>query len=218
MANSDVWKDISSYIKVFTSVNFDEVPDSPGIYAWFYPINPPTDDIGDLEVELTSILNYDSKLEGEKKNKGKVQFNWKDLEVEVSEKSKKEFPSLAKDEWDKLTKDPDAFRNLQKIMLVASILMPPLYIGKTNDLRVRCRQHRNSSKQEENNFHNRFENFTKNKKLNNGKGFLTTKVEDLIFVCIKTDTIGNLGDDESSTEVLLEEIFKLIATPPYGKH
>ena len=103
-------------------------------------------------------------------------------------------------------------------MLVASILMPPLYIGKTNDLRVRCRQHRSSSKQEENNFHNRFENFTRNKKLNNGKEFLTTKVEDLIFVCIKTDTIGNLGGDESSTEVLLEEIFKLIATPPYGKH
>jgi len=218
MANSDVWRDINSYIKVYTSVNFSEVPSSPGIYAWFYPITPPTKNIEDLEVELSSILNYDSKLEGEKKNKGNIEFNWKNLEVTVSEESKKTIKTTTKNQWNILKEDKESFRNLEKIMLVASILMPPLYIGKTNNLNVRCRQHRTSSINDENNFHNRFESFTTKKILKNNKSFIHQKVEDLIFVCIKTDNIGVLSDDEIDSEQLLEEILKLLASPPYGKY
>ena len=70
---------------------------------------------------------------------------------------------------------------------------------------------------DENNFHNRFEEFTKNKILKNGKKFLHQNIEDLIFVCIKTDTFENLGKSDTNFEEILEEIFKLLANPPFGK-
>ena len=218
MANSDVWKDISSYIEVYTSVTFDKVPVVPGVYAWFYPITPPSKNIEDLEVELSTILNYDSKLEGEKRGKGNIEFNWKNLEVNVSEEPKKDFPDIAKQQWDEFKQDNNIYRDLQKIMYVASILMPPLYIGKTNNLRVRCRQHRTSTNEEKNSFRNRFETFTKDKLLKNDKNFRYRRVEDLIFVCIRTDTLGGIENSGTNSEVLLEEIFKLLANPPYGKY
>lgn len=218
MANSDVWKNISSYIQVYTSVTFDKIPQVPGVYAWFYPITPPSKEINDLEIELSSILNYDSKLKGEKNSKGDVEFNWKKIEVSLSEKPNKEFTSNAKNQWDQFKNDKNIFRDLQKIMLVASILMPPLYIGKTQNLRERCRQHRRSNDNDSNNFNNRFEEFTKNKKLKNGKEFLYKKVEELIFVCIRTDSLGGIENSETNSEELLEEIFKLLANPPFGKY
>ena len=88
MPLSDVWLDISSYIKVYTSINFDEVPSSPGVYAWYYPIKLPSKNIEDLGVELSSILNYDSELKSEKIKKGNIKFNWTDIEVRISEEQK----------------------------------------------------------------------------------------------------------------------------------
>ena len=217
MPLSDVWLDISSYIKVYTSVNFDEVPSSPGVYAWYYPIKLPSKNIEDLGFELSSILNYDSKLKSEKNSKANIEFNWKDIEVRVSEDHKYKFPPGVKKHWEKLIIDEKSLYSLEQVMLLASILMPPLYIGKTNNLNVRCRQHRISINTDENNFHNRFEEFTKNKILKNGKKFLHQNIEDLIFVCIKTDTFENLGKSDTNFEEILEEIFKLLANPPFGK-
>ena len=215
MPLSDVWLDISSYIKVYTSVNFDEVPSSPGVYAWYYPIKLPSKNIEDLGFELSSILNYDSKLKSEKNSKANIEFNWKDIEVRVSEDHKYKFPPGVKKHWEKLIIDEKSLYSLEQVMLLASILMPPLYIGKTNNLNVRCRQHRISANTDENNFHNRFEEFTKNKKLNNEKKFLSNEIEDLIFVCIKTDTFENIEKNDTKFEEILEEIFKLLAKPPF---
>ena len=73
MSLSDVWRDITQYIDVYTSRNFEDVPACPGVYAWFYPIMLPSMNIEDLGIELTSILNYDSTLEGEQKNEAEIQ-------------------------------------------------------------------------------------------------------------------------------------------------
>lgn len=218
MPMDDVWRDVSNYINIYTSRNFDDVPDRPGVYAWFYPIELPSMDIDDLAVELSSILNYDSKLKDEPSGHTKIPFNWKDTEVNVSEVPHCKVPSHAYDKWDKISKDKESLLHLRKIMLVSSILMPPLYVGKTNNLLRRCNEHRSSSK-DKNGFHNRFEEYTKTKKLINGKGFNSKTVEDLIFVCIKTDFNESHKDleEDGKFEDLLEEILKIIAKPPYGE-
>jgi hypothetical protein len=216
MALSDVWRDISSYIQVYTSNNFEEVPASPGIYAWYYPIKLPSMDINELGEELSSVLNYDSTLKGGKSKTGKIDFNWKKIEINLAEKHSNKFPPGILNKWNELSKNTKLVDDLEKIMLVGSILMPPLYIGKTNNLNLRCHRHRTSSSSEENNFHNRFEQFAKGEALNK-KNLLTHNIEDLIFVCIKTDKLEISGNLDTNSEELLEEIFKLYARPPYGE-
>ena len=211
---SDVWRDISKYISIYTSTNFDEIPPCPGIYAWFYPLKVSSKNIEKLGIELSSILNYDSKLEGEQRNKAKINYNWKDIEVIASEEYKHSLPPKAIKQWDNVVQDGDLFYKLRQLMLVSSILMPPLYIGKTNDLQRRCRDHRMGSNQEIGTFQSRFEKFTREKKLINDVEFSTKSVDDLIFVCIRTDM---LESENTDFEELLEEIFKIYSRPPYGK-
>jgi|LWDU01.1.fsa_nt_gi hypothetical protein len=219
MPIDDVWRDISKYINIYTSKNFDDVPSKPGVYAWFYPIELPSMNIGDLAVELSSILNYDSKLKDEPCNKEVIPFNWKDTEVRIKEIPHSRFSDATHKKWDNMSKDKKSLLHFRKIMLVSSILMPPLYVGKTNNLLRRCNEHRNSG-EDKNGFHNRFEEYTKNKKLVNGREFNSKTVEDLIFVCIKTDLNESheiLEKDENFFSELLEEILKVIAKPPYGE-
>lgn len=219
MPINDVWRDISKYINIYTSRNFDDVPSKPGVYAWFYPIELPSMNIGDLAVELSSILNYDSKLKDEPCNKKVIPFNWKDTEVRIKEIPHSRFDKKIIEKWDKMSEDEVSLLHFRKIMLVSSILMPPLYVGKTNNLLRRCNEHRNSGN-DKNGFHNRFEEYTKNKKLTNDRGFHSKTVEDLIFVCIKTDFNEShkiLEDDELFFSDLLEGILKVLAKPPYGE-
>jgi len=217
VALSDVWGDISSYIQVYTARNFDDVPSSPGIYAWYYPIKLPSSNIEDLSLELSSVLNYDSKLKSDKDRMGNIEFNWKNIEVNLKEKHNDSFPPRIKEHWEEFKNDEQSIKELERMMLVGSILMPPLYIGKTNNLNIRCRQHRSNTNFDENNFHTRFENYMKNKVLENQEQHLTQYVEDLIFVCIKTDAFENTEKDNTKSEEILEEIFKIFARPPYSE-
>jgi hypothetical protein len=216
MAINDVWRDISKYINVYTSKNFDEVPEVPGVYAWFYPIELPSKDIGDLSLELTSILNYDSGVKDSVSGSADIAFNWKTTKVKISEESNVKLKSSSKQTWDKLISDEESFLDFRKILLASSILMPPLYIGKTNNLLRRCIEHRKGSG-DKNEFHTRFEQYTETKILENGKKFGTQKVEDLLFVCIRTSASSLDDNKENGTEELLENILQLIAKPPYSR-
>ena len=216
MSLDDVWRDVSKYISVYTSRNFDAVPSAPGVYAWFYPIELPSRDVKDLAIELSSILNYDSKIQDTFSSEAYVDFNWKRTKVSVSEESNASLSSTSKQEWDRIVSNGEDLQDFRKILLASSILMPPLYIGKTNNLLRRCIEHRKGT-DNKNEFHSRFESFTQNKELENGKNFLSQNVDDLIFVCIRTDLINNRTNYESNVEELLENILQLIAKPPYSR-
>jgi len=220
MAINDVWRDISQYINIYTSRNFDEVPSSPGVYAWFYPIELPSTNINDLSLELASILDYDSKIKGNISGEADIEFNWKKTKIQVSEESNVNLKKSSEEKWNDVISDEESCLNFRKTLLASSILMPPLYIGKTNNLLRRCIEHRKGSgtkSKHKNEFHSRFEQYTQNKVLENGKKFNSQKVEDLIFVCIRTDTNESNQDNENNTEELLENILQLIAKPPYSR-
>ena len=98
------------------------------------------------------------------------------------------------------------------ILLVSSILMPPLYIGKTKNLRQRCIQHQNLSC-EQNSFSKRFYDYAQENSLG------SKSVKDLIFVCIKTDEINSNSDQVGKDyfEELIEEVLKISAKPVFGR-
>jgi hypothetical protein len=83
----------------------------------------------------------------------------------------------------------------------------------------RCIEHRkgSGSSEDKNEFHTRFEEYTKTKILENGKNFYTNEVEDLIFVCIRASASSLDDNKENGIEELLENILQVIAKPPYSR-
>ena len=211
MSINDVWRRIDRHLGVYVDGRFDEVPASPGVYAWFYPLKVPAHDLDNLINELRNVFSYDAILEREGIIESAVDLNWETILFGVSKQNRaKGVPNGIYEEWKCLLDKPEEFKEFRKALMGASLLMPPLYIGKATVLRNRCSQHL-VGKKDKSGFKKRFENFAIDNKL-------TTKfVKDLIFVCIQTkykEQNSNHGYDNSQS--LLEEILKLSAKPPYG--
>src|SRR5262249_51125150 len=107
-------------------------------------------------------------------------------------------------------KNDDTFVNFQQCLLKASIFMPPLYVGKADNLNTRCSQH--ISGVGSNTFHARFEDFARRLELP-----LRT-VRQLVFVCVRTRLAADEDVDPTSGQIheLIEAIMKSICGPPYG--
>ena len=90
--------------------------------------------------------------------------------------------------------------------------MPPLYVGRTNNLKQRYLQHAQPVDPNRNSFHSRFtECVTKLE--------LKISVNDLLFVCITTpnELRKALGDsDESEPNLLIEQIMMQFCRPPFS--
>jgi len=214
MRVSDVWRQIDRHIDVFTKDNFDLVPDSSGIYAWFYPLKVTGYDLEELIEDLSRVSNYDAKNESSPTQTQYFNFNWSKSKITLEQSHiNKKIPENVYNAWNKLIEgeNKEEFFILRKQLMSASILMPPLYIGKATNLRERCYQHRNKNNDCGSNFKIRFENFAKE------NDFKTKKVEDLIFVCIKTEEKDEYDNSFHNTRSIVEEILKAVAKPPYGK-
>ncbi len=205
----DVWRDFSKYISVYTKKNFDEVPRKPGVYAWFYPILLPGENRESITKDVTTALNYDSIGKDIPQKEEDFKFAWEKTKVRISNHPNYEHSDTLESKWNDLIGNDESALHLEKILLVSSILMPPLYIGKANNLNVRCSQHVNTS--DDSSFRHRFESYTEKSKL------YTQTVRDLIFVCIKTNEFGNEDENDEELQLSIEEILKFIGKPPYGR-
>ena len=91
----------------------------------------------------------------------------------------------------------------------ASLLMPPLYVGKADNLRVRYTQHVEGAGPEANVFHTRFTTFARSVGL-------PLTVSDLLFVCIRTDPDTDRALRDANVNELLEHILMQLCQPPFS--
>jgi len=212
---NDVWRDLDKNIHVFQKTNFDDIPDTSGVYAWFYPIKVKSLELDKLFDEINKVYFYDSLKAGPPHDTVSIDFSWRKIEIDVCEKTNQTSSNLPQDiytSWETISKNDEKFTILRKILMASSILMPPLYVGKAKRLDERCRQHR-KSRGEKGTFKTRFEEYAKNMNLS------VQSVDELIFVCVYTSDIGdedNLNDSYDNPRSLVEEILKRAARPPYG--
>ena len=131
----------------------------------------------------------------------------------MSQKIKSSEPALTADEEVPVT--PSLVRGVAAILAALKTLNGspgvyrmidaedhPLYVGKAQNLRVRCNAHLNKS-----GFKKRFESYAREEK------FPFTETKNLLLVTIKTEIVA---ERDAEIKDLVEEILKLVGRPPYG--
>ena len=167
------------------------------IYIWYR---------NELSNDIENIYLYDAKYKGQPEIKEVLPLTWRKLVINIKEEpNREEIEQGIYNEWENIIEDDKKFEKFRELLLAASILMPPLYIGKTTNLYARCQNHLSGGDADKNNFKKRFENYAEEMKIGD------KLVQNLIFACIYID--DNLGDEAHS---LLEGILKISAKPPYG--
>lgn len=205
---NDVWRNVNKEIGFYTNETFEAVPSSPGVYAWFYPLRITSENLNDFIEEVQLVLNYDCRKQGKLWRETTIDIGWDELFQRIEFKVKKDiFNSELTKIWSDTYQNRAEFDELRKVIMRASIFLPPLYVGKTKNLKTRCFQHING-RNDDNNFHTRFEKYAIKNNTNN------RRVSDLLFVSIQTK-------DESAqstrTEELVELILKHLSKPKYSE-
>lgn len=210
---SDVWLNVSKKIKFFTKETKNLIPERAGIYAWFIPLWLYKKDISELVDVLNKIMLYDSSCCGEPKKSVKIPFNWDQIEIDLKKAYKYTImpDSVLKKKWDEVIADEESKNAISQILMEASIFMPPLYVGKTRNLKQRYFQHIDGSPYKKNDFHNRFTEHLK--KL---ASEIPLTINDLLFACIFTDQKSNeiLASEEINS--FIETIMLKICKPIFS--
>lgn len=213
MVLNDVWRSIGSDVGFFYEANFVDVPSAPGVYAWFYPLrvlSRSVDDLFQLVGSVQALLNYDAIAPGVQRH-GEIPFAWWTFVLACTRRPK----ALTLSEpiqraWAQITATDESFAEFQQALLKASIFMPPLYVGKADNLNTRCVQHL-VGVLGANDFHSRFEEFAR------GLALPIRSVRQLIFACVRTGTLNDAPQEgRGPVHELIESIMKSICAPPYG--
>lgn len=209
MRLNDIWRKVNAEIGFYTSETFANIPAAPGVYAWFYPLRIVTKDLNAFMNEINLVLNYDCESQGRPYRENSLNFIWEKIYTKTEIQFKDFDFSSFKNIWEDLVNNPDErdFNELRKIFMRASVFLPPLYVGKTTNLRKRCQQHIIGTNGD-NNFNKRFQSYAS---LNN---FTSKSVSELIFVSIKTK---EEQEQSSRTEELVEFVLKHLSKPKYSK-
>jgi hypothetical protein len=206
---TDVWRNIQQDISVYYRGRGDAIPSVPGVYAWFYPLYISRDQTLDAVLkELKAVHLYDASAEGRPHPLAAAYFGWSEIQLEAKVVDRPlPDPSESwylREIWDEAREDDTKFDQLERSLLRASILLPPLYIGKTKDLAIRYNDHITDTR--DNKFHSRFVSHAKK------QGLRQKEVRDLLFVTLRTDDMAHDVEED-----LVEGILNLVARPPYGK-
>jgi len=213
MPLDDVWKGIDKNVGFYWKGRFDSVPAAAGVYAWFYPLRVNTRCFDSFLDEVRRVHLYraqrqkNSADDEDEENAATIikLGSWSNLTMTTELTNPEWDPSKSnpiRSTWEDLVKDDEAFDRLRRILLSATLLMPPLYVGKAQNLRVRCNAHLNKS-----GFKKRFESYAREEK------FPFTETKNLLLVTIKTEIVA---ERDAEIKDLVEEILKLVGRPPYG--
>jgi hypothetical protein len=203
----DVWRAVGTRIGFFTKETRNEIPEAPGCYAWFIPLWLYSEDLPQFLEKLSKVMLYDPVKQGRREVTAK--FLWDAVSVHLEKHPNISTTEAREAEWRGVMADPHLRRAFEQALMEASILMPPLYVGKADSLRARYTQHVDGVGPEANVFHTRFMTFAK------ATG-LPLAVSDLLFVCIKTDAETDRTLRDANVHELLERILMQLCRPPFS--
>jgi hypothetical protein len=208
----NLWKNIGSEISVFTKETAFDIPEGSGIYGWFIPLWIMDDDLSHYISLINKFYLYDPEKCDIPTQKMDCSFNWESIEVALKKgASPKSRPTLTSvNMWNEVMAGNDKKRKdlIAESLMKASLFMPPLYVGKANNLSIRYQQHVNGATENENTFHKRFTNYARAVNLD-------FTVSDLLFVCIKiTDDLSSSIKNKDNE--LVEQIVMRLCRPTFS--
>lgn len=191
----------------YTIQNRQDIPGVPGCYGWFLPFWLMRNSLPEFLSAFGAVLSHEPNSPREMD----AGFNWDAVKVRVRRSFEPTLPAFVEPLWDRVHRDTKAKNALQQVLLQASVLTPPLYVGKTDDLRRRYTQH---TKRGGSGFNRRFSDYSSREELG-------LQVEDLIFVCVSTApdverALTSKGDRHQINR-LVEEILKRLCRPPFSR-
>ena len=189
----------------YTSETAHKIPETPGCYAWFIPLWIYHDDLPKLMQVIRDLRCYDEPSEKDVTAK----FTWQSVDLRVSRTEPIRTNPQVEDTWRRLLSEDRSKTALQRLLLEASLLMPPLYVGRTNCLRRRYTQH---VEDPNGNFHSRFSRHARSVEFR-------LPVSDLLFACLCTDSsttqdLDRVDDHELTT--MIEHILMNACRPPFS--
>jgi hypothetical protein len=207
MSLSDVWRDVGGRIGFYTKETASEIPEAAGCYAWFLPLWIYADDLPRLLAFADSVLRFDARTGN--RVRGRLEFNWEALDLSVEKVPNRGLSDDRIAEWAAALKNSEQRNALAKSMMEASILMPPLYVGKADNLRARYEQHVAGNSEQANTFHRRFVEHVRAQDV-------ALELSDLLFVAIQTGRGTNETLRDAHLNELLEKILMLLCRPPFS--
>lgn len=156
---------------------FDNIPNKPGVYAWFYPLFVYEDDtLNSFFKRVEYVISYNGvKREVDDMDEVcSVMRFANSTAFNKTEIIKKDFFRYLNDTyaeiWDLLKGNPQRWTEFKNQLLAASIYLRPLYIGKADNMLLRINQHLNNQRGI-NSFAHRFEEHMKKMPLIYGENF-----------------------------------------------
>lgn len=214
MGLNDELRFINEKVKYYTFENYSKVPSQPGVYAWFYPFRIKNSDMHSFVEDINKVNDFVTNKENIYCPNVEFSAGWNDYQFSNTHKpinGSKDFISEWEDLYNKaiISGDFKDVDNIKKIIFLSSILMKPLYVGKSKNLNRRCQEHLSNNKSDSNSFHNRFCEFAL------GKNLHCKRIDDLIFTCIVTTDFEN-NYQSSKSEEMIERILINIIKPIYS--
>lgn len=201
---NDVWYNIQQNVHFLTRSSFSQAPAVPAVYAWYYPLRVSTYDLREFMLEVLSVMSYDAKSEGETRLESTLTTTWRSYRLELAAATEiGPTPAGFVETWKNACEED--FDRLRMDLMRLSLFMPPLYVGKTNNLSRRIREHL-EGRPPARGFHERFEEFA-------GRQGLSQKtIADLLCVAITSPSEASSDDYVS----LVEYIMKTLAAPGFS--
>ena len=134
-------------------------------------------------------------------------FTWESVNLRVRRDAAFQATDDIRATWNNIFTAEPTRQALQQILLEASLLMPPLYVGRTGNLKRRYLEHTAGST-----FHSRFTDHV-------AKLGLKIGVSDLLFVCINTEqgldkVLGGVAQND--LDKLIERVLMQFCRPPFS--
>ena len=208
------WNDVSENIGFYTKETSFNIPESPGIYAWFIPLWLYNDDVYELIKFVKDAMLYDSDIkqrnkpfQGSSERESKIDFNWDYIDIKLKKNHKLRSKGDI-DRWATSDNNKEEYASISESLMKASIFAKPIYIGRADSLSSRYSQHV-SGTVEKNVFNTRFKEFTQesNVKLN---------VDDLLFACIPISQKSNAVLKDRDLTTVLESILMNLVHPSFS--